>query len=283
MYLDQSTPKDCITSPPFRNEPSPSISIYTSTVRSLCSQLGAGTLTSAQLVKAYLCQIETHNPRLRALIHVAPRERLMALASEMDEERKAGKSRGVLHGIPIVVKWVSPFHFKDQVITFCAQGQHRDASFIRDANHRRIIRSSYALIFIPLATIDSLAVELPVQEDAFIIRKLRSAGAISEHPHQHYPIPTNPTKHPVIGKANLSELASYKTLSADGWSALGGQTINAYAAHASPGSSSAGNGVAVAAGMCAASVGTDTGTRKVIFPVLSSGTDDAFWVETLHA
>ena len=63
----------------------------------------------------------------------------------------------------------------------------------------------------------------------------------------------------VIGKANLSELASYKTLNAEGWSAVGGQTVNVYAAHASPGSSSAGNGVAVAAGFCPASIGTDTG------------------------
>jgi amidase len=63
----------------------------------------------------------------------------------------------------------------------------------------------------------------------------------------------------VIGKANLSELASYKTLNAEGWSAVGGQTVNVYASHASPGSSSSGSGVAVAAGFCAASVGTDTG------------------------
>jgi amidase len=48
-------------------------------------------------------------------------------------------------------------------------------------------------------------------------------------------------------------------LNAEGWSAVGGQTVNVYASHASPGSSSSGSGVAVAAGFCPASIGTDTG------------------------
>jgi hypothetical protein len=65
---------------------------------------------------------------------------------------------------------------------------------------------------------------------------------------------------PVIGKANLTELASYKSLKAqDGWSAVGGQTINVYNPKASPGNSSAGNGVSVAAGLCPASIATETG------------------------
>jgi amidase len=62
----------------------------------------------------------------------------------------------------------------------------------------------------------------------------------------------------------MSELADYKSRHAGpGWSAVGGQTINVYAAHASPGTSSAGNGVAVAAGFCPASVGTETGEWTV--------------------
>lgn len=74
----------------------------------------------------------------------------------------------------------------------------------------------------------------------------------------------------------MSELASYKGANAgDGWSPVGGQTINVYvrqhenqaetwthetqAPHASPGSSSSGNGVALAAGFCPLSIGTETG------------------------
>lgn len=67
----------------------------------------------------------------------------------------------------------------------------------------------------------------------------------------------------VIAKANMSELADYKSRHAGpGWSAVGGQTLNVYAAHASPGTSSAGNGVAVAAGFCPASIGTETGSYE---------------------
>lgn len=63
----------------------------------------------------------------------------------------------------------------------------------------------------------------------------------------------------------MSELADYKSRHAGpGWSAVGGQTINVYAAHASPGTSSAGNGVAVAAGFCPASIGTETGERTML-------------------
>lgn len=66
----------------------------------------------------------------------------------------------------------------------------------------------------------------------------------------------------------MSELADYKSRHAGpGWSAVGGQTINVYAAHASPGTSSAGNGVAVAAGFCPASIGTETGRQT---PLLTS-------------
>jgi hypothetical protein len=82
----------------------------------------------------------------------------------------------------------------------------------------------------------------------------------------------------VIGKANLSELASYKTLNAEGWSAVGGQTVNIYAAHASPGSSSSGSGVAVAAGFCPASVGTDTGKSLL---VASTSVTDHFFNQTV--
>lgn len=73
----------------------------------------------------------------------------------------------------------------------------------------------------------------------------------------------------VLGKANMSELADYKSRHAGpGWSAVGGQTVNVYASHASPGTSSAGNGVAVAAGFCPASVGTETGKKTLLLTSL---------------
>jgi hypothetical protein len=112
MSLEQQsekpTLKDCLV--PFPDpDPDPTLNAYTSTIRSLSTQLYLGSITSVQLVTSYLRQIELHNPRLKALIHVASREGLVTLAREMDEERRGGKSRGALHGIPIVVKYVLPF------------------------------------------------------------------------------------------------------------------------------------------------------------------------------
>jgi amidase len=64
-------------------------------------------LTSVQLVKAVLAQIQAedrHGARLNAMISVAPEEDLIAQAEQLDSERRGGKTRGPLHGIPIIVK-----------------------------------------------------------------------------------------------------------------------------------------------------------------------------------
>lgn len=77
--------------------------------------------------------------------------------------------------------------------------------------------------------------------DAFVVRQLRAAGAI------------------VLGKTNLSEWANYRSpRSSSGWSSRGGQTRNPYALDRTPGGSSSGSAVAVAAGMCVAAIGTET-------------------------
>lgn len=73
--------------------------------------------------------------------------------------------------------------------------------------------------------------------DATVVRRLREAGAL------------------ILGKTNLHELASAGTTV----SSLGGQTLNPYAAGRTPGGSSGGTGVAVAANMAMVGVGTDTG------------------------
>lgn len=78
--------------------------VYTAGIKELGDHLARGTLTSSQILSIYLQQIDRHNDRLRALIHVAPRDDLVRIAAERDTERKAGIYRGVLHGIPILVK-----------------------------------------------------------------------------------------------------------------------------------------------------------------------------------
>lgn len=77
--------------------------------------------------------------------------------------------------------------------------------------------------------------------DAPIVTALRRAGA------------------PVLGKANLSEWANFRSSpSSSGWSAVGGQGVNPHALDRSPGGSSSGSAAAVAAGLAPLAVGTET-------------------------
>jgi amidase len=79
-------------------------------------------------------------------------------------------------------------------------------------------------------------------DDAFLTQRLRAAGAV------------------ILGKANLNEFsgALSRTMPA-GFSAVGGQTLNPYGPGVlSPGGSSTGSAVSVAANLVAAAVGTDT-------------------------
>jgi amidase len=86
----------------------------------------------------------------------------------------------------------------------------------------------------------ALAGSIPPR-DATVTAKLRQAGAI------------------ILGKTNLSEWANFRsTHSTSGWSSRGGQTRNPYALDRNPCGSSSGSGVAVAANLCAAAVGTET-------------------------
>lgn len=81
-----------------------SFSPLTTTATDLQHLLTTHSLTSVQLIQHYLAQIDLHNPRLRALISVAPEDLLLAVAAALDEERLQGRVRGPLHGIPIVLK-----------------------------------------------------------------------------------------------------------------------------------------------------------------------------------
>src|SRR5688572_17320291 len=65
----------------------------------------AGTLTSRALTRAYLdriAQIDDAGPMLNAVIEISPTA--IADADALDAERTAGKVRGPLHGIPILIK-----------------------------------------------------------------------------------------------------------------------------------------------------------------------------------
>ena len=77
--------------------------------------------------------------------------------------------------------------------------------------------------------------------DAFVAQRLREAGAV------------------LLGKTNLSEWANFRsTHASSGWSGRGGQCRNPYALDRSPCGSSSGSAAAVAAGLSAVAVGTET-------------------------
>jgi Asp-tRNA(Asn)/Glu-tRNA(Gln) amidotransferase A subunit family amidase len=160
-----------------------------------------GRVTSAQLLDAYLVRIAAYDhagPAINAMIRLNPRAR--ADAAALDAERNAGRVRGPLHGIPIILK--DNYDTKDLATS---------AGSLALASH------------VPAA-------------DAFIVRKLRDAGAV------------------IIGKSNLHELASGVT----SISSLGGQTLNPYDLSRCPGGSSGGTGAAIAASFGAVGWGTDT-------------------------
>lgn len=89
--------------------------------------------------------------------------------------------------------------------------------------------------------------------DSFVAHRLREAGAV------------------ILGKTNLSEWANFRSIhSTSGWSSRGGQTRNPYALDRNPCGSSSGSAVAVAAGLCAAAIGTET-DGSIICPSHANG------------
>ena len=81
--------------------------LLSATASDLQQQLHDGTLTSIKLVERYLAHIAAHNYKgmsLHALISTAPEDNVLAIARQLDDERKAGTVRSALHGIPMVLK-----------------------------------------------------------------------------------------------------------------------------------------------------------------------------------
>ncbi|MDA1081923.1 MAG: amidase family protein [Gemmatimonadetes bacterium] len=170
-------------------------------ITELQEAMAAGRTSSADLTNSYLARILAYDhagPALNTMIRLNPLAR--ADAAAMDAERRAGTVRGPMHGIPIILK-----------DNYDTKGLGTSAGSLALASH------------VPAA-------------DAFIVRKLREAGAV------------------ILGKSNLHELASGITTI----SSLGGQTLNPYDPARCPGGSSGGTGAAVAASFGAIGWGTDT-------------------------
>ncbi|HET9066543.1 MAG TPA: amidase [Gemmatimonadales bacterium] len=185
----------------------------------LAAGMAAGRWTSRDLVERYHQQIALRDaPRggLHAVIERNPDA--LAIADAMDAERRAGRVRGPLHGIPILIK--------DNIDT----GDRMQTS-----------AGSLALV------------GSPAPRDAFIISRLREAGAV------------------LLGKTNLSEFANFRSSrSSSGWSSRGGQTRNPYVLDRNPCGSSSGSAVAAAANLCAIAIGTET-DGSIVCPSSANG------------
>jgi amidase len=122
----------------------PAFALDELTIDDLQARLGSGAETSRSLVQQYLARIDAldqRGPSINAIIELNPDSQ--TIASQLDDERKAGRLRGPLHGIPVLIK--------DNIDT--ADKMHTTAG--------------------SLALADNLAAR-----DAFVAERLRAAGAI---------------------------------------------------------------------------------------------------------
>jgi amidase len=194
--------------PPEADTAAPDVFAYAEVgVAELQSRMTKGTLTSRALTAAYLARIaavDRAGPTLGSVIELNPDA--LTIAAQRDAERRAGKVRGPLHGIPVLIK--------DNIDT---------------ADRMQTTAGSLAMV------------GQPAPRDAFIVERLRAAGAV------------------LLGKTNLSEWANFRsTRSTSGWSGRGGQTRHPYVTDRNPCGSSSGTGSAISANLAAIGIGTET-------------------------
>jgi len=83
----------------------PAFALEEATIADLHRLIATGQYTSRSLCQAYIAriaEIDKAGPELRAVLELNPDA--LSIAEAMDAERQAGKSRGPLHGIPVLIK-----------------------------------------------------------------------------------------------------------------------------------------------------------------------------------
>lgn len=196
------------------------IKVEDATIADLEAAFAKGTLTAEKLTEIYLARIAAYDkqgPTINAVITLNPKA--IEEAKALDAERKAGKIRGPLHGIPVVLK------------------------------------DNYNTFDLPTTAGSQLLEGSIPSSDAFVVKKLRDAGAI------------------ILAKVNLSEFAGgggsvsgatdpeilKKGAVPNGSSSIGGQTLNPHDLKRGPSGSSGGTGAAISAAFAQFGMGTDTG------------------------
>jgi len=195
------------------------INIETATIADI-NKAFAGGLTSEKLVEAYLKRIDAYDkkgPAINAVITLNPKA--LELAKTLDAERKAGKIRGPLHGIPIVLK----DNFDTFDLPTTAGSQMLEGSIPPD--------------------------------DAFVVKKLRDAGAIIL---AKVNLSEWAGGGGGVGASAPMDLRK-KGVVPNGFSSAGGQTHNPHDLTRGPSGSSGGTGAGIAAAFAQFGLGTDTG------------------------
>jgi amidase len=181
-----------------------SVPVNDPSIAQLQRDLATGQTTVRSVTGRYIARIaaiDTSGPALHSILEVNPDA--VTIATGLDSARS---DHGPLFGVPVLIK--------DNIDT---------------ADRMATTAGSLALVGSKPA------------RDAFIVRRLRSSGAV------------------ILGKTNLSEWANFRsTRASSGWSGRGGQTKNPYALDRNPCGSSSGSGAAIAAGLAVVAVGSET-------------------------
>ena len=122
------------------NEPFPEL--VEVTIADLQQKMRSGKLTARRLTEMYIERIKQIDTKTRSVIEINPDA--LAIADQLDKERKNKKIRSPLHGIPILIK--------DNIDT---------------ADKMLTTAGSLALVDAP-----------PPNEDAFLVKQLRKAGVV---------------------------------------------------------------------------------------------------------
>jgi len=101
LVLVTTAISSCAPAPPPVPPPAP-FSVVEATIPEMQQAMEDGRITSRQIVEHYLQRIGLYEDRLNAVMAVNPKG--LEEADRLDQERKAGKVRGPLHGIPIALK-----------------------------------------------------------------------------------------------------------------------------------------------------------------------------------
>lgn len=76
--------------------------LFEVSIDELQSHFSSGDFTSEEYAQFCLDRIQAVNPYLEAVIETNPDA--LAIARDLDAERREGKTRGPLHGVPVLVK-----------------------------------------------------------------------------------------------------------------------------------------------------------------------------------